>query len=456
MKHFPLILIVVLLLAGCRADYPTYLPDEIQPQVEKPEEPEDTTATTDTTGTTEPGDTTSTPVDPGNKPIETPVHFPEIRIATDYSAEIKDKVNYVSGSITFIDQDKIYSDVVTLTERMKIRGRGNSTWDQFPKKPYRIKMDESHKVFGMRSDKDWILLADYSDKTLLHNRFAMEISKVCEMPWTPEMRSVMVYLNNKCIGVYTLSEHKEVGKHKVDISENGVYLEIGEEMNEPVCFNTTMDIPIMFKDPENPSSEVQSRVKKQFNDFERALKNPENRVYLNFIDVNTFVNYFIVQELVKNPDGNLRRSSYMTLDKDNKLRMYHVWDFDLAFGNCDFFGSLYGIDASPSGWFVKEFNRYGRNRGWYWALFKDPAFKAQVKARWQSLYPALEELMEYPNEQAVFLANAQITNFECWPIMGAYVWPNAYVGGTYTSEIYHLWDFYYVRLRWMDSQISTW
>ena len=79
-----------------------------------------------------------------------------------------------------------------------------------------------------------------------------------------------------------------------------------------------------------------------------------------------------------------------------------------------------------------------------------------MKARWQSLYPALEELMEYPNEQAVFLANAQITNFECWPIMGAYVWPNAYVGGTYTSEIYHLWDFYYVRLRWMDSQISTW
>ena len=442
-----LILLLCLAVAFC-TPIPIYEPDELpfKPEDKTEIKPDDPTQQEDTTQVEEP------PLE--DKTIKAPEHFPEIRITTE--GEVLDRDNYVNGTITFLDPDLVYGGETEVSSSMKIRGRGNSTWDYFPKKPYRIKMDEKSKVFGMRSDKDWILLAEYSDKTLIRNRFAMELSRICGMPWTPEMRPAQVWLNGSYQGLYTLSEHKEVGAHKVDISDQGVYLEIGEDMNEQVCFYTGMGIPIMFKDPSEPTQEQYDRVVKAFRDFEAALETSWKGEWRPMIDVKSFVNFFIVEELTKNPDGNLRRSSFMTLDTDGKLRMYHVWDFDLAFGNCDFFRSLYGIDASPSGWFVKYYNRDGRNRGWYYKMFQDEFFVKKVKARWKELYPALEEAISFIDDQEIFLSEVQALNFERWPIMGQYVWPNAKVAQTYAGEMYYLWDFYYQRIRWMDAQISTW
>lgn len=395
--------------------------------------------------------------DPSEEDIASPpANFPQIRITTNGGKPVEDRENYINGSITYLDPDHIYSSTEKVTSTMKIRGRGNSTWDFFPKKPYRVKMDNKLSVFGIHADKDWILLAEYSDKTLLHNRFGMELSKICGMYWTPQMRSVEVWFNDVYDGVYTLSEHKEVNGHKVDISDKGFYLEIGEDMNEPVCFFTAMGIPIMFKEPSEPTAEQQDYVKGCFKAFEDALAVPWKGEYRSLIDVDSFVNFFIVEELCKNPDGNLRRSSFMTLDTDKKLTMYHVWDFDLAFGNCDFFTSLYGLDASPTGWFVKNYNRDGRDRGWYWKLFQDPYFVEKVKRRWKEVYPRLKDITSYIDEQALFLSEAQARNFQRWPIMGVYVWPNAKVAKTYEGEIYNLWDFYYLRLDWMDAQINSW
>ena len=448
-----LILFFIAFAVACRP-IPIYAPTEDElinmKDPEEPSEPDMPDTTEDPDNPEEP----ETPEPP--KEVTAPEHFPEIWITTEGGQAIADRQNYVRGTVTFRDPDGIYGGDETVSSPMNIRGRGNSTWDFFPKKPYRIKMDEKHKVLGMRSDKDWILLAEYSDKSLLRNRFAMELSRICGMSWTPEMRSVQVWLNNDYIGVYTLSEHKEVGTNKVNISSQGYYLEIGEDMNEPVCFYTGMGIPIMFKEPSQPTQEQLKAVKQAYKDFEAALDVPWKGQYRHMIDVMSFVDFFIVQELVKNPDGNLRRSSYMTLDTDNKLRMYHVWDFDLAFGNCDFFGSLYGIDASPSGWFVKCFNRDGRDRGWYYKLFQDPYFVAKVKTRWNELYPELRKAGDFLKQQKNFLSEAQADNFKRWPIMGQYVWPNAKVSQTYGSEVYNVWDFYITRLLWMNSQIETW
>ena len=85
---------------------------------------------------------------------------------------------------------------------MKIRGRGNSTWDM-PKKPYKVKLESKASILGMPADKEWALLANYADKTLLRNVTAMEISRICGFKWTPRMVSVEVYMNGKYEGVYT-------------------------------------------------------------------------------------------------------------------------------------------------------------------------------------------------------------------------------------------------------------
>lgn len=147
-------------------------------------------------------------------------NIPVVRITTDGGAPIPDKVNYVPGTVTIEDPEEIYSKVSSFSARMGIRGRGNSSWRE-AKKPWKIKLDEQAKLLGMPADRDWCLLANFVDVTGLRNLVAMRISEICGFSWTPKMRNVEVYLNDVYQGIYTLSEHKEVNGHKVNITPAG-------------------------------------------------------------------------------------------------------------------------------------------------------------------------------------------------------------------------------------------
>jgi hypothetical protein len=155
---------------------------------------------------------------------------------------------------------------------MGIRGRGNSTWG-WPKKPWKIKLDEKASLLGMPADKEWALLANYSDRTLVRNIVAMRLSEICGFSWTPRMRSVEVYLNGGYQGVYTLCEHKKVSSDRVDIDlvgeadnegeavTGGYYFEIEEQQDETTCWLTSMEVPMMFSDPEEPTARQLEYVK---------------------------------------------------------------------------------------------------------------------------------------------------------------------------------------------------
>jgi hypothetical protein len=162
-------------------------------------------------------------------------NIPTVYIDTK-GAGIYDKENYVDGTITIKDPEKLYSDVAEFSAAMGIRGRGNSTWS-FPKKPYKVKLKEKASIFGMGADKEWALLANYADRTLMRNILAMKLSEICGFSWTPHMYSVHVYLNNKYQGVYTLCEHNKVHKDRVDIDLDAgdVYLEIEQQQDETTC-----------------------------------------------------------------------------------------------------------------------------------------------------------------------------------------------------------------------------
>ena len=323
-------------------------------------------------------------VDPlHDKDIPSNFQIPTVYIFTEGGKEINSKTDYVNASFRFEDPCGFYTDEKTVEVNGRIKGRGNTTWGM-PKRPYRIKLDEKTKVFGRWGNKDWILLANYSDKTLLRNITMMEVSRICGMAWTPYMLSVNVYLNNQYIGVYTFSDHKEIAGHRVNIEvvkeqevEGGYYLEIEEAMDEPVCFKTTtMDTPVMFHEPENPTTAQQNYVRNWFQGFESALLHIQGdhdyTTYRTYIDIPSFVNYYIIQEIAKNPDGNVRKSTYITKEKGKGLEMYHVWDFDITLGNCD-----YTNFEKPDGWQM----RYVK---WYNQLFFDPEFKKAVVDRWNA------------------------------------------------------------------------
>ncbi len=380
-------------------------------------------------------------------------NIPVIYIDTN-GKPILDKENYVDGTITIKDPEKLYSDVEEFSAQMGIRGRGNSTWS-FPKKPWKVKLDSKASIFGMGADKEWCLLANYSDRTLMRNILAMKLSEICGFAWTPHMYSVHVYLNNKYQGVYTFCEHKKVSSDRVDIDLDAgdVYLEIEQQQDETTCWWTGMGVPMMFSDPEEPSAELLAEIQKHFEDFEDALYSKDladpQKGYAAYIDVDSFIDYYIVQELAKNTDGNLRKSSFITKKKGGKLVMHHLWDFDLTFGNSG------GLLHDPEGFFIKDYTPgwyIGDN--WFNRMMKDPAFVDRLQARWNELYPQLQSMVHFIDDQALALDKAQKENFKVWSIWESVDWVDCPSLGSYEKEVAFLKDFYSKRVEWMNTAIN--
>ena len=376
--------------------------------------------------------------------------IPSVRI--NYTGTL-DLENYCTGTYVISDPDRHFSEDGTISGSLKIRGRGNSTWGM-PKKPVRLKMDAKTKVLGMSSDKDWDLLANYADKSLLRNSLGMEISRIMEFGWTPRHVACEVYFNDVYQGVYDLFEHKETGKSKVDIDpEKDYYLEIEQSLDEPVNFTTSYGVPIQFKNPDNPDADRIAYVKDYFRAFEDALRSNDFSAtgYAAYIDIDSWVDNYIIQELAKNIDGNVRKSSFLVLREGGKLEFVHQWDFDLAFGNADYFPCGNG----PEGWWVKDYNTQSqKGDGWYQRLSRDKAFVERVKARWKELYPSLQMLDGFIDKTAAELGDAPARNFAKWDILGKPVWPNVEVTGSYQGEIDYLKSFYLKRLDWMDSALE--
>lgn len=405
--------------------------------------------------------------------------LPIIRINTENSYPILDKKNYIPGKVVIEDPDGAYWDTpkleVTITDN-GVRGRGNTTWDM-PKKPYKIKFDEKISIFGLGEDKEWVLLANYADKTLLRNVVAMKLSEIVGMTWTPSMLPVELYLNDEYMGCYTFSEHKKVSKHRVDLdivgdSDNSgdavtgdYYMEIEQNMDETTCFRTSIcGIPMMFSDPEVPTAAQYDYIVGYFYEAEGALMgsnftDPASG-WQKYIDIESFAKAYIVNELTKNIDGNMRKSSFITKEKGKKLEMYHLWDYDLTLGNCNYLDDEFGATDGPEGWFIKDFSCLPYIHGWYhtnWytRLTDDPAFCAKVKEIWNAHHEELSSIPEFIDLKAMIMEDAQKRNFRKWNILNTSVWPNVVVKGSYAGEVDYLKDYYTKRFNWLDGKFNV-
>jgi len=402
--------------------------------------------------------------------LRSPHDFPTIHLFTDAPGSIS-KSSYSTGRIRIEDPTHRYGDVEVFDVPMKIKGRGNSTWSFFPKKPYHIKLDEKASIFGLPKNRDWIIMANYNDKSLVRNRTAMLMSRICGFSWTPNMMPVEVYMNGTYWGLYDFADHKEVAKHRVDIElvqptdnsgdavTGGYYLELECYPDEANSFWTDMQVPLTFKDPEYPTQQQKDYLIGWFKEFETALQSDyfadPNKGYAKYIDLKSFIDNYIIQELTKNYDGNLHKSTFFTKERNGKLEFYHIWDFDLSMGNCNFF-SNYGISGGPTAFFVKDYGFQGYGYGWYYRLFQDSIFRTKVKNRWNQLKPQLKAVPDSVRSMAAGLSPAQERNFVKWDILNTNVWSQRRVPGSYQGEIDYLIEFYEERLAWLDEEINKW
>lgn len=396
--------------------------------------------------------------------------IPVIYIETEGKADIK-KDDYINMTIKVEDPDKIYTNGTTFTATSRIKGRGNSTWNE-PKRPYRIKLDEKASLLGGNSNKDWALLANHLDKTLIRNITAFEISRIAQMSWTPASKSVDLYLNGNYRGVYALTEHVEVAKNKLNMDlvkptdnegealTGGYFLELDFHYDSPHQFKTVVSsLPIMFKDPEAPTTQQKEYVENFFNTADRVLYSngfkDKYEGYRKFIDVESFINYYIVQELAKNVDGNMRGSCYLAVRRNGKIEQPLVWDFDIAFGNADHITWEQGASSNDwDGWYLKTC------APWYDRFFQDPEFVSALKKRWNELKPQLDQLPAFIRKHAADLDDAQKRNFSSgsngagWSITEV-KWNTNRVRGSYEAEVDYLVSFVEKRLNWLDQNLKT-
>ncbi|MCQ2143484.1 MAG: CotH kinase family protein, partial [Bacteroidales bacterium] len=215
-----------------------------------------------------------------------------------------------------------------------------------------------------------------------------------------------------------------------------------------------------FSDPEQPSAALLSSIKNYINDFETVLVSSyfddPTKGYEFFIDVESFAKNFIVQELTKNIDADLFKSLFLVKRHDGKLEFYHVWDFDLGLGNCNYLTAHAQVSNGPQGWYIINHTQEGINTGWYCYLFRGPKFKAVVKRIWQESYPRLQQIPDFIEEKYGEIAGSAGRNFSRWSILDTYVWPNVVWLGDHRLEVDYMRDFYTDRLEWMNEEISKW
>ena len=384
------------------------------------------------------------------------INLPIIRIETENHAPIVSKEEYINAQ--FKIEANTADPAWNFEAPTQIRGRGNSTWYLHPKKPYKIKLLTKTSLMGMPADKEWVLLANYSDKTLLRNTIAMELSNRFGLPYAPRSRAVEVFLNGEYEGAYQLMENIKVSTSRVNIPKltsadiagdavtGGYLLEIDQRRDGTIIYDTAHGLPIVVQDPDPITPEQWTYISSYLQHTEDTIysENFADPVtgYEQFINSQTFIDWYLVNEIFKNQDAKFYSSIWMYKERGGKLSLGPVWDFDLGAGNVD-----YDVTDDPTGWWVRE-------GPWMSRLFEDPAFEARVQARWQELKAGqIDTIIKFIDQNAAALDQSQKNNFQRWPILGVYVWPNPVITGSYEGEVNQLKQWLTTRIAWMDSQL---
>ena len=165
--------------------------------------------------------------------------------------------------------------------------------------------------------------------------------------------------------------------------------------------------------------------------------------YAEYIDVDSFVDWFLISEITKNVDSMFFSSMFLNVMPGEKIKMGPLWDFDLSFGNVDYADSRYA-----EGWWVKY-------HPWYERLFQDPAFVEEVKVRFAFFKGNQDFILNKIDAYAEQLQWAQQENNDKWQTIGQYVWPNPVVFDTYQEEVDHMKEWYVNRMNWLDSALDS-
>ena len=369
--------------------------------------------------------------------------------------------------------------------RLGIELLGQSSLN-FPKKSYALELrdPQGHAVasplLGLPPDSNWVLHGPYSDKTLMRNYLAYALASRMRLP-SPGTRFVELFLRQlpwgtAYQGVYLLVDASGRSPEALGIpalapgdttepAVSGGYivqidrLQKGDEFIAlPGDPNSPHPDQIIFVSPRHPAPAQKTWLAAYFDSMEAALSPARSlagaRGAARYLDVDSFVDFLLLQEALKNTDA-YRYSASMYKDRDGRLRMGPVWDFDLATGNV-----TRNDGCDPAGWMIQYMGSHSWDQApprWWRLLLEHRAFRERVDSRWRELRAgplATANVLALIDSAGFTLRAAQRRNFQRWHGLGRTVWKNCPIPGTNPPAYAATWEGEVVRLRlWMDSRL---
>lgn len=370
--------------------------------------------------------------------------------------DITSKEEYIENTLISVFQTDVIDEFCELTN---VKGRGNSTWAA-PKKPYAIKFKKKKSLLSLPEDKQWVLLANYYDVTLLRNKLAFYMgNEMSILDWTPHFTNVDLMLNGQYRGIYQLGEKVKISNGRVNVGDDGFLLEIDYRAlteEDARYFNVAhITNPVNIKEPEVEYND------NDYNYIKNYLLEAENALYgdsftdpddgwQKYLDLESFVEWYLINEISKNADAcTLFSSCYMNLKRGGKLKMGPIWDFDLAFGG---YPASWGDAAewvnNPEGFVLNE-------NGWYPRLFLDPVFISNVKDRFNLYYAHKQDLFDFIDANSSILLEKVVEDNSIWGTICDSSSSVDAVKFAYQQKVNYLKTWLEERLEWLNVQINA-
>ena len=358
--------------------------------------------------------------------------LPCVFIETEDGKAITSTTRYLDATLTVTGAKYAHYNITAETQ---IRGRGHSSFeakaelnDYNSKNSYRLKLKEKTNLLGIgeTADKDWVLISGKFDVSALRNYLVWHLAEgLGTIPYVPTCTWVNVYLNGDFRGMYTLAEKIEVASDRVDIDESpstdpntvgylveydlrGAY-QSGAQLGLTYFYIPGLDETFAWTiKSEVYNTEVTAAIREHLIACNEAIFSGNRSWMEEYVDMDSFVDMFILQELTKNPDAGCS-SFYMQRDAGGKLCLTAPWDFDFAMGAYSVSTHTSGLVADGTG---------VMSHPWFEFLVTQPWFMNMVLQRMEEIEPLVERTLEAMEDMIPLLEEAADDNHLRWNLYG--------------------------------------
>jgi len=343
----------------------------------------------------------------------------------------------------------------------KFRGHGNSTWGAGPKKPYKVKFNTATSVFGWPANKSFRLLANWYDQTFLRNEFAFDIARRTTDTWASKTQACELWVNGEYEGLYQFAEAVSASPTRLPVTlwaspaawNTGTWmLEISNSIkpgDTQAFITATSSTRFVWDDPEpDPATDSTqiSAITSWFNAFDALLFNDTDWLnpstgYATKIDMRSFCDWYIVQELVRNSDSGFTSSCKLYLTPDGILHMGPTWDHDLSSGIFYISGLMDkrpDWTASPGGWKTLT-------SAWFSRFVRDPAFQALLQSRWTVARQAISDALQHVSAVGRAISPAAAADAVRW---------GGNSGGDQPARFAQMKQWIATRMSWLAARLS--